>query len=605
MNKTKKLVISASTAVIALAIILLAVKININNSYRNQIPALPDFSTLSEPIKEQLSLANTKAYDNPTADNIGMLGMAYHSSAYYDQATQCYKLAIKKDKSKWIWSYYLGYLNQEMGDSKAATKNFKSVIKENPTAIKVWYYLGKAYQNSGSIDSAEIVFDKIANLPDDISTAKAVRVNYSTFPTSAKFELARIYLNTKRVDEAEKILKVIVQKNHTIGPVYRLLGNVYSAKSDSVSSKKYIVRAQDLAEATTVNDTLIDRLALISRSELYLPKQIDDAMKSANPEWALQLFNHAFLYLPDDKYLISKSIKYFLRMNNRKEALPYLDKNFNDFNDDFNEMRDIADLLFIKGFYSQSITYYSQAKKLKPESIGLFENLALCYWNEDKKDSSLSLMSELYEKNKVNTIVLASEVDFMLKIGDRDKAKSYLAKFRQIAPSNPKVSKLAGMIATIEGNQNAAIPLLEVAFKGDPTDLETTQKLGTLLLEQKLWSKAVSLFRSALEYHPNGYFLLDRLGSLLVSCPDSKLRNIKEGLELSERAFFHISSTVSTLISAGKTLAQGYAILGDFQTATYYMRITLNIAKSGKVSDEYMQGLLNLASKIKQYSKKQ
>jgi len=146
MTKTKKLTISISLAIIVLAIIFFAAKVVTNNSYRNQISALPDFTALSEPVKEQLTDAHQKANDSPTSDNIGQLGMAYHSSANYDQAKQCYLIATKKDKSKWIWNYYLGYLNQEMGDSKEAIENFNAVITQNPDALMVWYYLGKAIE---------------------------------------------------------------------------------------------------------------------------------------------------------------------------------------------------------------------------------------------------------------------------------------------------------------------------------------------------------------------------------------------------------------------------------------------------------------------------
>ena len=604
MNKTKKLAISASTAVIALAIILLAVKIGINTSYRNQIPALPDFSTLSEPIKEQLSLANTKANDSPTADNIGMLGMAYHSSALYDQAAQCYKLAIKKDKSKWKWSYYLGYLNQEMGDSKTAVENFKSVIKENPTAMQVWYYLGKAYQNLALYDKAEEAFNKIANQEEGISAIRSVRINYFSLPVSAKFELARMYMNTKRLDKAEQLLKDVIKKNRTVGPIYRLLGNVYKAKGDSVLSREFIVRAQDLAITTSINDTLITRLAFISRSDQYLPKQIDDAMNSYNPEWALKLINHAFLYLPDNKYLILKAINYSLLMNKGIEVLPYLHKNFNNLKDNLDGMILIADVLYMKGFYSEAITYYSQIKKLKPQSHEQLVNFAMCYWKQNKKDSAVSMMNDQYEKYKNSPDVLASEVEFMLKVEEKDKAKTFLSKFRQIAPSDPKFFKLSGMIAAKEGNLDVAEQMYETAFKADPTDFENIQKLVNILLEQKFWSKAIAQIEISLKYHPNSYFLLERLATLYIACIDPKLRNFQAGMELSIRAFYHISSNPSTIIFAGKNLAQGYAMLGDFDTASYYMRIILNLAQSQEVTPEYMQGLLNLSNKIEEYSKK-
>lgn len=98
MNKTKKLTISVSSVIVALLIIFLAIRFFIDNSYRNQIPGLPDFVTMSAPVKEQLAMAYKKATNHPTSDTIGLLGMALHSSAYYDQAKQCYALAIKLDK---------------------------------------------------------------------------------------------------------------------------------------------------------------------------------------------------------------------------------------------------------------------------------------------------------------------------------------------------------------------------------------------------------------------------------------------------------------------------------------------------------------------------
>ncbi|MBV5312360.1 MAG: tetratricopeptide repeat protein [Prolixibacteraceae bacterium] len=600
MNKRKKLALFISIAVVALVVLFLVTKSVINTSYQKQIPELPDFSSLSGPVKEQLSLAHEKAYKSPTSENIGELGMAYHSSAFYDQAKQCYKLATKKDQSKWIWNYYLGYLNQEMGDSKAAIEDFNAVLKENPDAKMVWYYLGKAYRNTGAGDLAETAFNKIANLPEDKLQGKSIRYSYSPLWIGAKFELARTYLNTNRVDEAEKLLKDVVKENQSIGPVYRLLGNVYSAKGDSVLSKKYIVRAKDLAEGTTINDTLIDRITLLSRSELYLPKQIDEANKSNNPEWASILFDHALLYLTDNKHIITKAVKFFLQMNKAEKSLPFLNENLTYFKDDFNEMSEIASLLYIKGYYSEAIPYYVQAKRLRPESFDLVKDFAVCYWKANKKDSALNLMNELHEKYRNNPTILAIEVDFMLKIGDRENAKAYLAKLRQASPSNPKVPKFSGIIAEMEGNRNAAIPMYEAALKSDPTDLDMSKKLGTFYIEQRKWSEAMSLLKKSVEYHPNESFLMEMLGTLLISCPDPNLQNIPEGLEFSERAYFHISSAPKTLLAVSKNLALGYAMTGNVEAATSYIQIALNIARSEKVSQDYFNGLLRLQSGIMQ-----
>lgn len=291
-------------------------------------------------------------------------------------------------------------------------------------------------------------------------------------------------------------------------------------------------------------------------------------------------------------------------MNFGEKALPFLNINLTNFSDDYIEMRDVADLLSNKGFYTESIPYYEQAHKLKPEATGLMENYAMSCWRVNEKEKAFSLINDLFEKNKNSEDVLAGIVDFMLHTDNADKSKFYLSKFRRKAPSNPKFLKLSGELADMEGNQKAAIPLFEASFKGDPGDLITTQKLGSYYIDHQMWSQAINLLRTSLKYHPNESILLQKLGTLLISCSDPKLQNIPEGLELSERAFSNISSTIPTIISAGADLALGNAMIRDFKTAFNYMSITIKIAKSQKIPQEYMDGLLKLESEIKRLSER-
>ena len=90
---------------------------------------------------------------------------------------------------------------------------------------------------------------------------------------------------------------------------------------------------------------MIDNIALISRSDIYLLKQIDDAIRSNNFKWALKLIEHALKYIPDNKYLISKAVFGYFSMGMDKMALPYLDQHLKYFSDDFNELMDLADML--------------------------------------------------------------------------------------------------------------------------------------------------------------------------------------------------------------------------------------------------------------------
>jgi cytochrome c-type biogenesis protein CcmH/NrfG len=150
------------------------------------------------------------------------------------------------------------------------------------------------------------------------------------------------------------------------------------------------------------------------------------------------------------------------------------------------------------------------------------------------------------------------------------------------------------MLSEQDGKWQDALMMYNKSFSGDPGDLNTVRMLGNLLVRQKMWDKAIAVFRKALELHPNEPFLLERLGTLLVTCNDPKLRNIGEGKELCERAFIHTSSHSVTLISAGRSLAIAYAVQGDKRNATNVIKMTINLARGENVPSSYLNDLRNL-----------
>lgn len=600
MSKNKKRIRYIIVATVCLAGLLFVLKFLVDLPYRSELPEIPDLEGSPAPLTEQIIKASKKTRRNPTAENLGMAGMVYHSSAFYDQAARCYKLAVRKNKSEWIWTYYLGYLNTEMGESDSAIDNFRNVIKIDPKIYQAWYYVGEGYENKGESYKAEVAFQKIANLQDKRGKEKsATRNDYFPLRAYAMFQLARIYINSNRVELAEQTLQQIIQFHRTFGAAYRLLGNVYRLKGDSTLSRYNIVRANDLADFTPPVDTLIDKLALMSRSEMYLLKQIDIAEKSIYPEWALTIAIKGVKQLPDNKYLISKLIKLYLRLDFGEQVLPYLDKHMYYYNEDFAEIKEVADLLYEKGLNSQAMLYYNRASVLKPGNIDVQTSLAMCLWNEGMHKDAITHITGLLDKENSNPEALAGGVTFFIKGGERENAIKYINRLKQIAPQDARTKKLSGMIAENDGKAEEAISLYEASFNGDPSDKSTIRYLGNILLKQKMWSKAEAHYRKALEYHPNEPDFLERLGTLLVVCPDIKVRNYKEAKEYSERAFIHTDCPAEVLISAAKSLAESYAALGDFANASTFCNITINLAKNQNAPKEFVS---DLEKKLKFYS---
>jgi tetratricopeptide (TPR) repeat protein len=596
MDKNRKAVLYIAGGAIGLIIIALLLKFIINSQYRSQIPEISNFNSFSQPVQEQISDALKKDHRKPSAHNLGMLGMVYHSSANYEQAAQCYKLAIKRSKSDWIWNYYLGYLDIEMGESEAVIENFNKVIEKNPDIDLAWYYIGEAYKNLGKNELAEESFGKITAPENKISATKGTtRNDYFPIGIYAMFQLSRIYFDTERSDLAEKILKEIIEANRSFGPAYRLLGNIYSKKGDTLLSKQYGVRANDLLVFSPPVDTLIDKLVLLSRSELYLLKKIDEAQRSIYSEWTLRLVNHAMQYLPENKYLISKAIEIYLWADLNNQAIALIDQHISYFQESFSEMKKIGMLFFLNGLYPQSEKYLTKASDLEPDDIEIQKNLAICFWYLGDKEKSNDILNKLFTKNRNNPDVIADIANILFFIfRESEKAIGYLTRLKQLSPSHPKVQKLSAGIAEKNGKFKEAIILYESSFRGDPEDLTTIRYLGNLLMNQKMWDKSIRHYREALEYHPNDPDFLEMLGSLLIACPDSALRNIEEGKEYSERVFLHISSPPNILVSAGRSLAYAYAKLGDKQNAIYTIKQTINIARQENISQSYQAELEDL-----------
>ena len=586
---------------IGLVIIVLLARFIINSRYRSQIPEIQDSQSLSQPVRDQISDAFKKAYHHPNADNLGMLGMVYHSCANYDQAAQCYKLAIKRKRSDWRWDYYNGYLNVEMGKADAAIENFNRVLEINPDASLAWYYLGEEYKNIRNDSLAERSFGRIADSRYNYTGSEtSTRQDHFPLNAYALFELSRIYMDSARLDLAEKTLKLDISRNALFGPAYRLLGNIYDMKGDKTQSERYTTRAADLVNLSPPVDTVVDKLVLLSRSDLYLLKRIDEAQKSIYPEWSVRLVRHALEYLPDNKYLISKAIKIYLWQKMYKQAVALVDQEINNYHGDYVEMNNLALMFYQSGLYPQAVKFWNVALDLKPKNARIRENMAICYWSTDDKQKSQEVLNDLYKEYREYPDTLADINYLLFHLGERQKAIDNLTKLKQRVPSNPVVQKMSAEIAESRGQLSKAIDLYESSFRGNPKDLKTIQYLGNLLSRQKKWDMYIKLYKDALEYQPNDPDILGTLGSVLINCPDPFFRNLDEGIEYSERAFTHYGSSTNTMISSGRSLTVAYAMLGQKQKAITSISKTINIARSANIPKSYQADLEKMLKTLQQ-----
>lgn len=584
MNKKGKFSLYIAGAAIGLVMLFFVAKSLFTSPVSREIPKISDTTNLSKPVQEQISQAFKLAYRKPSAENLGMLGMVYHSSANYAEAAKCYELAIKQSPIDWKWSYYNGYLNTEMGNSGEAIKNFKQVTEKNPGIDLAWYYLGEEYKNLRNNEMAEKSYKEIKTGKDNsINTNQANREDHFALNTYATFELSRLYFDTNRNDLAEETLKELIQRDYLFGPSYKLLGSIYNLKGDTIQGKKFTVRANDFIPFSPPVDSLIDKLVLMSRSELYLLKKIDEAEKSFHSDWALKLVNQGLQYMPDNNYLISKAIKIYLWKRLNDQAIALTDKHMQLFNGNYIEIKNTGMFFFQNGLFEQAAKYWTKALELQPDEILIQEYLAKCFNATGEKQKSLQILDNLTAKNPNNVDIITDVTFLFFQFGDMEKAVENLSKLKQLAPFGAKVIRLEGELAESKSDYQKAIHFYESSFKADPNDVETIKNLGELYQKHEMWGKYIKLYTTANEYHPNNPDFLARLGEVLISCPETSLRNIAKGKEFSERAFTYYNCPPDILIASGSHLAYAYSLLGDQQKAVSTISKTINIARREKI----------------------
>jgi tetratricopeptide (TPR) repeat protein len=371
-------------------------------------------------------------------------------------------------------------------------------------------------------------------------------------------------------------------------------------KGDSAMSRYYSSRANDLTIFSPPPDSLVDELSLISRSDVYLMKQIDIAIRSANSRWAVDLLQHGLIYLSDNKYFVSRAVKQFLSVGMSKAALPYIDRHFSFFGDDTGELLETGRLLADAGLTDQAGRYLRMAFDNSKNNADVQSEIALLFVQKGMKQDGLNLMTGLL-KEAQNDAKIASDAAFMyLELNDRENTVRYLDLLKRLSPGDVKLDILGAIISEKDGKTGEAISFYMKAFMRDPKNIYVIDHLSNIYLKEKQWGKAVAFLKKALTIYPNSSALQERLGGLLVACPDAAFRNIPEGKEYSERAFINYNYTVPTRISAGRNLAIAYYNLGDIKNARSYIEKTVRIAENTNVSKDYMQ---NLESLLQEFSR--
>lgn len=565
--------------------------------YSGDIPKPPNLSGYPTSMTKYIEEVYAETLDKPYSDEmVGELGMVYHSNFFYKEAQSSYEVAKSLNNGEWRWYYYIALINEELGDSKATVDNLERVVEINPEITNAWFNLGNSYLKQSMLEEAEIAFVKVKNMKEFNFDSNIP--NKGAFPLDAyaRLNLGRIYLNEAKYETATSELTSLIKEFPRFGPGYRLLGQLLIKTGKNNEGTKLTVRAGDFDGYQPPSDPIFNELILKSQNTDYILKQIDIAIKSENSEWAEILCKHILEYNPNDieatsKYILVKLIKFDY------EGLGDKLKTYYDFySENHRKLMDMAKTLYRWNVNKFAVKYLERVIEIAPREMEAYSLYIRILTKNKIDDNVITLCKNALEIDPQNSELRTEYGRMLTLLGKEKEAKREFNLALKYNPKNEAALILLGIIAQEKGEVNSALQYFRKSVMVNPLNITTSLNLGNYYLELKKWDNALELFEKSLVDSPNNIDLLERLAWIKAACPDSRIRNGMEAVELGQRISLIRKSNASQDIKCGITLAVSYAEVGNFDRAN---RVLINLIGRAKEirAEKYIsniEGLITL-----------
>jgi tetratricopeptide (TPR) repeat protein len=182
---------------------------------------------------EKLALRARDMNSSKESANI-LLGRIFAARKRYSEAEFAFKEALlEKPKSIDAWTG-LGEVHLQKEELFRAEDCFKAALEIQPKNAKAQSSLGIVYQNQGEIERAKMYF------------RSAVENGFET----ARFNLGTILSEQKRFEEAEEVIKPLIENEEFRAEAILQTGYILLMKGNFDDSLHYLNRAAELKEGT-------------------------------------------------------------------------------------------------------------------------------------------------------------------------------------------------------------------------------------------------------------------------------------------------------------------------------------------------------------------
>jgi tetratricopeptide (TPR) repeat protein len=252
-----------------------------------------------------------------------------------------------------------------------------------------------------------------------------------------------------------------------------------------------------------------------------------------------------------------------------------------------------------KGDLNRALRDYDEAITLNPKEAGAYVDRALVLTLKGGRNAAMKDYDEAIRLNPKQWEAYFNRAANLREEGESTKAITDLTEVTKLNPkfNGAYVNRAAAYIA--QGELDKAISDCNTATELNPNDSEAYVIRANAYTRKKDYAKALSDLEAAVRLKPKKVGVaLNSLAWFRATCPEAKMRDGKEAVELATKACDLLQWKNASVID---TLAAACAEVGDFDQAIRYESNVLSM--SGVANDTHadMQKRLDLYKQRKPY----
>lgn len=414
----------------------------------------------------------------------------------------------------------------EKNDFDKALSTVEQALTHDNKNLPLWLFKIKVHAKQNKIDAVINDYQTLIELYPDYQ--------------NLKLSLASIFAMTDKLDQAEMLLREMVNKNQDkLEPKVILLEFLQAKRKDKVIAEfdtllsasqaqpsnmfelsKWMLASGYADQASSAMQRIIElekdsNIGLSAKSvlaEMALNKnQLDEAENRINE---ILKANSDFA----DASLLKARL--LLTRHQVDEAIELLNKVIWSQKDSDNGYWLLGQAYTLKKDKKQADKNFKQALDINPANIGAFTPIYTSYLQANQKENARQLLEKALAKKPNNLLLLTSKADLDIAEKKWDDAQETVQKIALFSKNKAVPIYLQANILQGKGQYEAAIKLYESLLQEYPDHLNSMVNLARSYQAIKQHDKAVNFLDSLHKKHPEELTVIGVLGDLYIANND-------------------------------------------------------------------------------------